>query len=90
MADQERLNKTFHFIITEMKKTGIAPHYTDIAANFGVSVDEGRTALRDLFSSGIFGWLHPGTDYIASFAPFNNQPTQFRITVGGQQKWFGQ
>jgi hypothetical protein len=35
-------------------------------------------------------WLAPGTDLIASFAPFNNQPTQYRITVDGQQKWFGQ
>jgi hypothetical protein len=27
---------------------------------------------------------------ITSFAPFNNLPTQYRITVDGQQKWFGQ
>jgi hypothetical protein len=39
---------------------------------------------------GIPGWLHPHTDYIASFAPFNNLPTQYRITIEGQQKWFGQ
>ena len=29
-------------------------------------------------------------DYIVSFAPFNNLPTQYRITIEGQQKWFGQ
>jgi hypothetical protein len=46
--------------------------------------------LRELFASGVPGWLFPGTDIITSFAPFNNLPTQYRITVDGQQKWFGQ
>jgi hypothetical protein len=41
-------------------------------------------------AAGIPGWLHPSTDYIASFAPFNNLPTQYRITIERQQKWFGQ
>ena len=35
-------------------------------------------------------WLHPDTDYIVSFAPFHNLPTQYRISVDGQQKWFAQ
>ena len=26
------------------------------------------------------GWLHPETDYIASFPPLNGLPTQYRIT----------
>jgi hypothetical protein len=34
-------------------------------------------------------WLHPDTDYIVAFAPSSNLPTQYRITVGGQQKWYG-
>jgi hypothetical protein len=53
-------------------------------------MEEGRQTLRKLFSKGVPGWLAPGTDLIASFAPFNNQPTPFRITIDGQQKWFGQ
>ena len=41
--------------------------------------------------AGITGmWLHPGTDHIASFGPFNNLPTQHRITIEGEQKWWGQ
>ena len=36
------------------------------------------------------GWMHPDTDLIASFPPFNNQPTQYRISVDGEQKWFAQ
>jgi len=74
-----------------MVETGQAPHYTEIAAELGVPVVEGRRALHELFGmEGFPGWLFPNTDYITSFAPFNNLPTQYRITIDGQQKWFGQ
>src|SRR5262249_41967996 len=33
---------------------------------------------------------HPETDYIASFPPLNGLPTQYRVTVRGEQKWFAQ
>jgi hypothetical protein len=85
-----RLEKTFHIIMSQMIETGQAPHYTEIAAQLGVPVEEGRKVLRELFAAGIPGWLFPNTDLIASFAPFNNLPTQYRITIDGQQKWFGQ
>jgi hypothetical protein len=55
-----------------------------------VPVEEGRQILHDLVDSGIPAWLHPGTDYIVSFPPFNNLPTQYRISVDGQQSWFAQ
>ncbi|UCF57258.1 MAG: hypothetical protein JSW15_01925, partial [Deltaproteobacteria bacterium] len=84
------LDKTFHVIIKRMVETGQAPHYTEIAAELGVSVEEGRKALHELFKAGVPGWLFPDTDLITSFAPFNNLPTQYRITVDGQQKWFAQ
>ena len=90
MSEVTRLDKTFHFIMKRMVETGQAPFYTDIAAELGISVEEGRKALHDLFGAGIPGWLYPNTNLIASFAPFNNQPTQYRITIDGQQKWFGQ
>jgi hypothetical protein len=84
------LDKTFHFIMKRMVETGQAPHYTEIAKELGVSMEEGRKIMRELFTKRVPGWLAPSTDFIASFAPFNNQPTQFRITIDGQQKWFGQ
>jgi hypothetical protein len=90
MTDQSRLDKTFQLIMNRMVETGQAPHYTELAADLGVPPEEGRKALHDLFSSGIPGWLYPNTDYIVSFAPFNNLPTQYRITIDGQQKWFAQ
>ncbi len=90
MADVKVLDRVFHFILERMVKTGQAPHYTEIAAQMGVPMEEGRKILRDLFAAGVPGWQFPGTDIITSFAPFNNLPTQYRITIEGQQKWFGQ
>ena len=90
MSELSRLDRTFSFIMKRMTETGQAPFYTEIAAEFGFSVEEGRKALHDLFGAGIPGWLYPNTNLIASFAPFNNQPTQYRITIEGQQKWFAQ
>jgi hypothetical protein len=90
MSDAERLDQVFHIIIEQMVKTGQAPHYTEIAAELGVPVEEGRQALHELFRAGIPGWLFPKTDFITSFAPFNHLPSQYRITIDGEQKWFGQ
>ena len=90
MSNPTMLDKAFHVIMKRMVETGQAPFYTELAAALGLSVEEGRKILHDLFSSGIPGWLYPRTDLIVSFAPFSNLPTQYRITVDGQQKWFGQ
>ena len=91
MSSPVFLDKTYNIIIKGRVKTGQAPHYTVIAAKLGVSVEDGRKALHDLVSVEIPGiWLFPDTDYIGSFAPFSNLPTQYRIMVDGEQKWFGQ
>ena len=90
MSELSRMDRTFFFILKRMVETGQVPFYTEIAAELGVSVDEGRKALHSLFGTGIAAWVFPNTDYIASISPFSNLPTQYRITIGGQQKWFGQ
>ena len=90
MGKPSTLNKTFHFILKHFVETGHAPFYTELAAELGVPPNEGRQALQDLFSEMIPGWLFPQTDLITSFAPFNNLPTQYCITVEGEQRWFGQ
>ena len=59
------------------------------SAELGVGVDEGRELIHELVAI-TPGWTHPGTDYLASFPPFNLQPTQYRISVDGRQSWFGQ
>ena len=54
-------------------------------------VEEARKTLHELMSKGIPGlWMFPDTDYISSFAPLSNLPTQYRISIDGDQKWFGQ
>ncbi len=91
MTDMQILDQTFHFIMETFIERGNAPHYTEIAKHLGVNPDKGKEALHDLIKTGVTPmWLHPGTDLIASVAPFNNLPTQYRITIEGQQKWFGQ
>jgi len=91
MSTPGLLDKAYNVIIKRMMKTGQAPHYTEIAAELGIPVENGREVLHALVSLGIPGiWLFPDTDYIGSFAPFGNLPTQYRITVDGKQKWFGQ
>ena len=91
MSEPERMDKTFHLIMKTFAETGQAPHYTELAAGLGVSIEEGRKALRELFSLPMFpGWLYPNTDSITSFPPFNNLPTQYRITIDRRQKWFAQ
>ena len=90
MNEQNLFDRIYNIILTKMVETGQAPHYTEIATELGMSMEEGRKALHNLFSIGMAAWLHPNTDHIASFAPFNNLPTQYRITINDQQKWFGQ
>ncbi len=91
MSSPTLLDKTYSVIIKRLVETGQAPHYTEIAAGLGVSVEEARIALHSLMSAGIPGlWLFPDTDCISSFAPFSNLPTQYRITIAGEEKWFGQ
>lgn len=90
MPDLQRLDKVFHFIMETFVKTGHAPHYTEIATELGVHPEEGKRLLHELMETGTAMWLYPGTDLVVSFAPFNNLPTQYRISVDGQQRWFGQ
>ena len=90
MSEPTQLDKTFQIIMKRMIETGKAPHYTEVAAELGVSLEEGRKTFHELFSPGFPGWLYPNTDYVVSFAPFNNLPTQYRITIEGEQKWYGQ
>ncbi len=91
MSNPSELNQTFHIIIEKMIATGQAPQYREIATELGVSPEEGRKTLRKLFSTlGFPGWLDPRSDDVVSFAPFNNVPTNYRLTIDSIQKWYGQ
>ena len=90
MGEPSKLDKIFQIVLKRFIETGQAPHYTEIASELGISTEEGKKALHELFFPGFPAWFFPGTDYISSFPPFSNLPTQYRITIEGQQKWFGQ
>jgi hypothetical protein len=91
MSPSGFLDKIYSVIMQRLVATGQAPHFTEIALELGIGVEEARKGLHDLMAAGVAGiWLFPHTDYISSFAPFSNLPTQYRITVEGEQKWFGQ
>jgi hypothetical protein len=91
MSSSSLLDNVYHAILTRLVKSGQAPHFTELAEELKIPVEEARTALHDLMALGIPGlWLFPDTDYISSFAPFSNLPTQYRLTVDREEKWFGQ
>ena len=84
------LDQAHAFVMQTMVETGVAPHYTKLAHHLGMDMEAGRTVLHDLIASGIPAWLHPDTDYIVSFPPFHSLPTQYRISVNGEQRWHAQ
>ncbi|OGK82309.1 MAG: hypothetical protein A2X52_21220 [Candidatus Rokubacteria bacterium GWC2_70_16] len=90
VTDVKALDRVFQAIMTRMVATGCAPHHADLAPALGATTEEVRQAVRAIFTRGYPGWVHPGTDLIASFPPLNSQPTQYRISVGGEQRWFAQ
>jgi hypothetical protein len=90
MADPRLLDQMFARIMRGLVDTGRAPHYAELARVMGLTVPDGRQLLHDVMQAYPIGWLHPDTDYIASFPPLNNLPTQYRVTVRGEQKWFAQ
>jgi hypothetical protein len=90
MAELAVLDRAFDTVMKRIIQTGQAPHYTELAAAMGLDMESGKHLLHDLINSGIPAWLHPDTDYIVSFAPFHNLPTQYRVSVDGEQKWFAQ
>jgi hypothetical protein len=91
MVSQRQLSDAYHAILSGFVQDGRAPHYTELAVGMGMTPDEARSVQKRLISSlGGPHWLHPEADYIASFSPFSNIPTQYFISVGGQQRWYGQ
>ena len=91
MADPDALARTYHAIQTAFVRDGRAPHYTDLAVALGLSPEGARRAQRELLATlGGAHWAHPETDYIVSFSPFSNLPTQYAIAVDRQRRWYGQ
>ena len=90
MADTQTLDKAFHVIMSRLVDTGQAPHYSELATALGCHIEEGRQIVLDLAGAASASIrLNPDTDWIATFSPFSLIPTPFKISVDGEQKWFG-
>jgi hypothetical protein len=91
MSEPQLLASMYHAIISGMVRDGRAPHFTELATELELPPDEARKALHELDARGVPGfWVRPDTDLVESCAPFSNIPTQYLISVDGQQKWYGQ
>jgi hypothetical protein len=90
MTELETLDRAYQRMMEAFVQRGQALHFTELARALGVAPEAGRTILHDLMASGVPAWLYDGTDYVASFAPFNNVPTHYRITIDGHPRWFAQ
>ena len=92
MADVQQLDLTYHVIMEAFVARGQAPHFPEMAKAFSIAPEQGKRLLHELMNTGLPLpiWLFPDTDPIASFSPFSNPPTPYRLSVDGQQQWFAQ
>ncbi len=59
MTTAARLDRTLHVVLETFVDRGYAPHYTEIAARFGVGPEEGKKLVHDLAATGLPVWLYP-------------------------------
>ena len=90
MENAHIVQKAYTNILQHFIDTGRAPHFTELAARLGISVEDAREVQRSAAEAGGACWLSSDTDYISSWAPFSNVPTQYLITIDGAQKWYAQ
>lgn len=89
MSELELLDRGYAAVLAKVIDAGCAPHFTELAHDLDIGLEAARDLVHDLVAA-TPGWTHPGTDLIASFPPFNLQPTQYRVTIGGQGGWYAQ
>lgn len=89
VADLVDLDRAHASIMDQVVATGTAPHYLELARSLDVSNGLARDLVHDLVAI-IPGWVHLGTDLIASFPPFNPMPTQYLVSIDGERRWFAQ
>ena len=90
MADSELVQQAFTSILRHNVEDGVAPHFTALASEFGLTPDDGLELQQEATRASVGCWISHETDYIHSFAPFSNLPTQYKVSVDGGQKWYGQ
>ena len=86
-SDRARL---YHEVMTGYVEYGVAPHYLELASRLGWESEQARTVLHEVTELGLPMWLHPGTDLVASFAPFSSLPTLYRLSIDGVAHGYAQ
>jgi hypothetical protein len=86
-SDRARL---YHEVMTGYVAHGVAPHYLEVATGLGWEPERARTVLHEVVELGLPLWLHPGTDLVASFAPFSSLPTLYRLSIDGVAHGYAQ
>ncbi len=77
-------------VLEHFVKTGRAPHFTELAKTLQLKPEEAREVQHEAADAAIASWFVRDTDYVESWAPFSNVPTNYLITIKGEQKWYGQ
>lgn len=90
MQENKLVQKAYTAVEEHFMKTGRAPHYTELAAIMGIQPEEARQTQHKAADSSIACWFAKDTDYVESWAPFSNVPTNYLVTINGEQKWYGQ
>jgi hypothetical protein len=75
MVDPGMTDRMWNRITRTLIDTGRPPHYAELARSLGVSPAESRAILHAVLQAYPIGWLHPETDYIASFPPLIPRPS---------------
>lgn len=89
MAELELLDRGYGAVMARVVSSGEAPHYTELAAELEIGLGDAKDLVHELVAL-TPGWVHPGTDLIASFPPFNLQPTQYRVSIDDRSGWYAQ
>ena len=90
MAESQTLDRAYHVIISRLVETGQSSHYSELAIALGCPIEEGRQIVHDLADASPSPIrMNPDTDWIATVRPFSLIPTPYRISVDGEDKWFG-
>ena len=90
MEESMLVQRAYTDVLNHFIKTGRAPHYTELAASLGLRPEEARQVQHKAANSAVACWFVKDTDYVESWAPFSNVPTHYLVTIGGDQKWYGQ
>jgi len=90
MVDSDRVQKAYTATLRHVIATGWAPHHTELAEILGTTPDDAKELQAAAAEAAPGCWISPETDYVQSWAPFSNIPTQYFVAVDGIKKWWGQ